>query len=438
MRRQFWISVATWGGTVLLIVVVTTVVILAIESLVAAEARAQTTDEISGKIADTNSQIKSLEAEIAAYSKSLTETQKAGNTLANAIKTLDLTKKKLDAQSKLTGQQIEAVTLQIGTLGTEIGVREGKISERLKEIGDNVRELNAGADTNPVRVFLSQNSLSDALDQVYNLQALQEKIRENVVALKEDKQQLTENKIAREGDKAKLIVLRLRLIDQQKLTEQNRKDKAALLTQTKNKEANYKLLLEQKIALKQQFEADLLAYETKLKTTINFANLPKYGSGVLAWPLDEVLITQKFGDTEFAKSGAYNGKGHNGIDLRASLGTTVKSAASGTVTATGNTDLGCPSGSYGNWVLVNHGNGLSTLYANLSLIKVAQEESVPRSGLVGYSGSTGYSTGPHLHFTVYATAGVKIAQLYRGTVASKCPPMPVASLNAYLNPLLYL
>ncbi|HEY4483199.1 MAG TPA: peptidoglycan DD-metalloendopeptidase family protein [Candidatus Paceibacterota bacterium] len=401
-------------------------------------ARSQTSDDISGKIADTNSQIKSLEAEIAAYSKSLTETQKAGNTLANAIKTLDLTKKKLDAQSKLTGQQVEAVTLQIGTLGTEIGVREQKITQHLIEISSTVRELRAEADASPIQVFLSQNSLSGALDQVYNLQALQEKVRLSVVALKEDKQQLTENKIAREGDKAKLIVLRARLIDQQKLTEQNRKDKASLLAQTKNKEANYKLLLEQKIVQKAQFEADLLAYETKLKTTINFANLPKYGSGVLAWPLDEVLITQKFGDTEFAKAGAYNGKGHNGIDLRASLGTTVKSAASGTVTATGNTDLGCPSGSYGNWVLVDHGTGLSTLYAHLSLIKVTQGDSVPRSGLIGYSGSTGYSTGPHLHFAVYATQGVKVAQLYRGTTPSKCPPMPVASLNAYLNPLLYL
>src|SRR3989338_1249059 len=130
-------------------------------------ARSQTSDDISGKIADTNSQINSLEAEIAAYAKSLTETQKAGNTLANAIKTLDLTKKKLDAQSKLTTQQIEAATLEIGTLGTEIGIREGKIATHLKEIGDTVRLLNAGADTNPVQVFLSQDSVSGALDQIY-------------------------------------------------------------------------------------------------------------------------------------------------------------------------------------------------------------------------------------------------------------------------------
>ena len=123
-------------------------------------ARSQTSDDISGKIADTNSQIKSLEAEIAAYSKSLTETQKAGNTLANAIKTLDLTKKKLDAQSKLTGQQVEAVTLQIGTLGTEIGVREQKITQHLIEISSTVRELRAEADASPIQVFLSQNSLS--------------------------------------------------------------------------------------------------------------------------------------------------------------------------------------------------------------------------------------------------------------------------------------
>jgi len=201
------------------------------------------------------------------------------------------------------------------------------------------------------------------------------------------------------------------------------------------------LLLEQKIALKQQFEADLLAYETKLKTNINFANLPKYGSGVLAWPLDEVLITQKFGDTEFAKSGAYNGKGHNGIDLGAPTGAPVKAVLSGTVIGTGNTDLyrGCYSA--GKWIMVKHLNGLSTLYGHLSQISVSTGQAVGTGQIIGNVGATGYATGPHLHLSVYVTSVTKIMTFREATnrvTACANALIPITPPAGFLNPLAYL
>ena len=81
------------------------------------------------------------------------------------------------------------------------------------------------------------------------------------------------------------------------------------------------------------------------------------------------------------------------------------------IVGTGNTDepRGCYS--YGKWILIKHENGLSTLYAHLSLIKVNAGETVNTGDIIGYSGNTGYSTGPHLHLTVYATQGVKIVRL---------------------------
>lgn len=168
--------------------------------------------------------------------------------------------------------------------------------------------------------------------------------------------------------------------------------------------------------------------------------MPPAGKGVLAWPLPTIRITQYFGNTEFAKSGAYSGKGHNGVDFGASIGTEVKAALSGTVIGTGNTDQfkGCYS--YGKWVLIRHENGLTTLYAHLSLIKVAKGQSVSTRETIGYSGNTGYSTGPHLHLTVYASQGVEIVRLGDIKKITNCGNayIPVAPLNAYLNPLDYL
>ncbi|MDO8510173.1 MAG: M23 family metallopeptidase, partial [bacterium] len=172
---------------------------------------------------------------------------------------------------------------------------------------------------------------------------------------------------------------------------------------------------------------------------IDPSSIPGARVGVLAWPLDSVMITQYFGHTDFSRSNStlYNGNGHNGVDFRAAVGTRVLAALEGTVLAVGDTDLVCPGASYGKWVLIEHPNGLSSLYAHLSLIKATQSQNVATGDIVGYSGSTGYSTGPHLHFTVYASQGVKV-NTYKSKVCGGTYIMPVADLRAYLNPLSYL
>ena len=175
-----------------------------------------------------------------------------------------------------------------------------------------------------------------------------------------------------------------------------------------------------------------------MKLAIDPKSIPPAGSGILAWPRDKIIETQYLGNTEFAmKTNAYNGKGHNGVDFQASPGTRVKAALDGIVMGTGDTDKVCKGASFGRWVLVRHNNGLSTLYAHLSLIKAYEGQKVMTGDVIGYSGNTGYSTGPHLHFTVYATQGVQIMDR-QSAVCGGIYHMPIADLRAYLNPMLYL
>jgi murein DD-endopeptidase MepM/ murein hydrolase activator NlpD len=152
-------------------------------------------------------------------------------------------------------------------------------------------------------------------------------------------------------------------------------------------------------------------------------------------------VTQTFGDTAFARAGAYSGKGHNGVDFRAPIGTELHAVLSGTVIGTGNTDSvrGCYS--YGKWILIRHDNGLASLYGHLSVIGVSSGQHVDTGSIIGYSGQTGYATGPHLHLSIFASQGVQIVKLTQFT--GKVTPcanatMPVAPLNAYLDPLQYL
>jgi murein DD-endopeptidase MepM/ murein hydrolase activator NlpD len=109
------------------------------------------------------------------------------------------------------------------------------------------------------------------------------------------------------------------------------------------------------------------------------------GSGVLGWPVSGP-VTSGFG--------LRWGRMHEGIDIAVGVGTAVRAAAAGTVIY-----AGWMSG-YGNLVVVDHGNGLSTAYAHNTSLVVGVGQSVSAGQLVSYSGNTGNSTGPHVHFEV--------------------------------------
>jgi murein DD-endopeptidase MepM/ murein hydrolase activator NlpD len=213
------------------------------------------------------------------------------------------------------------------------------------------------------------------------------------------------------------------------------------LAETKSQESTYQSILAKKKAQQASFEAALQDLQSKLQYTINPDQITPAGKGVLRWPLYNVRLTQSFGNTAFARGGAYNGKGHNGIDLAAQVGTPLKAALSGTVLATGNTDVvrGCYS--FGKWVMIKHSNGLSTMYAHMSQINVSTGQAVATGQLIGYTGETGYATGPHLHFGVYVSSATQIVTLGSATKsATACSNavMPVVPLSGYLNPSNYL
>lgn len=290
-----------------------------------------------------------------------------------------------------------------------------------------------------IETMLVYPNMSTFWNEIETIQQFQTKVRDNLDILRQLKNELEGNKKSTEIQKEELVGLKSQLSDQKTVVEVNKNEKAKLLTETKNQESNYKKIIADREAKKKAFEKELAQFESDLRIAIDPKSIPGARSGILAWPVDDPVLTQNFGYTTFALANAalYNGNGHNGIDLKASIGTPIKAALDGVVEGTGNTDTVCPGASYGKWVFIRHPNGLATLYAHLSVISVSANEQVSTGHIIGYSGNTGYATGPHLHFTVYASQGVKI--LSRKSVAcGGTYTMPIADPKAYLDPESYL
>lgn len=420
---------------------------------------AQSAADIQSQIEVHNSQLKSLEAEIAQYQKQLDSLGSQKNTLQSTINTLTITQKQLASKIEVTQNNIAWANKQIRELGFSIEDKEEAIATSQAAIGSALRTIAEEESTPLLAQMASTETLGDAWRVADAALELTRGLRESIATLRSARVVLTDNRERVSTEKAKLVALQTDLALQKRSVDASKAAQATLLAQTKNQEANYQSLIAQKKAAEKSFEEDLVRLQSQLNLIVNPSSLPKVGKGLLAWPFSRTFmancaqrssvfgnpycITQYFGNTAFSTANAqiYNGHGHNAIDIGVPIGTPVLAALSGSVLGVGNTDLvrGCYS--FGKWVMVKHPNGINTLYSHLSSIDVSVGQQVSTGQVLGLSGMTGYATGPHLHFGVYATEGTKITTLqqYRGaTTGCASASMPVATLTAYLNPLSYL
>lgn len=400
-------------------------------------ARAQSANEIRAKIEDRGANIDALNREIAEYQKELSRIGNEANTLENRIKEIDLSIKKLNTDIKLTEAKIRAAEAEIKRLSGRIGDTQDVIENGNEALKKSIKNLHEAGQSSLLEQMLSDTDLSAAWNRVEQTKQFQISVRENIDTLTIAKTNLETSRTTQEQARAKLLALKNELADQKKIVEGTKKEESALLAETKNRESSYQSLVAKNLALKQQFEAELRTYESQLKFILDPKTIPNRGSTVLSWPTDAVFITQLFGRTVDAVR-LYASGSHSGVDFRASIGTPIKAAASGTVIGTGDTDLTCPRASFGKWILIEHTNGLSTAYGHLSLIKVTKGQKVAAGEVVAYSGNTGHTTGPHLHLTVYASAAVKVEERPSAACAGRNYIMPTAALNGYLDPMDYL
>lgn len=410
----------------------------------------QSNDALQKQIDAKNSEIKRLEAEAEKYKATIATTQSQANTLQAEIARINKAVAKLQSDIKISQQRIQLTTLEIKQVTSQIGDTVATIVDKKKKLGELVRFAALNNRQSLLEIFLQDGQLSDFFNRAQASLTIQGEVDDALGELHALESNLFQEKKTSE---AKVVELKHRtavLNDQKTLQVSTREERDKILQETKNQEAKYQALLKDNEDRRSALESEINEYEKKLHITIDPLSLPKQGSGILSWPVISSItslfqcgrnvsafLTQCFGNTAFAKSGAYNGKGHNGIDIRADNSTEIHAADDGVVRDTGDTDIACRKASYGKWILIDHGDNLSTLYAHLSLIRVVPGQHVARGDVIAYSGHTGYATGPHLHFTVFATNAVEVGVL-RSRVCGTNMTLPLSPFNGYIDPLNYL
>jgi len=366
-------------------------------------------------------EIKKLEAEEAVYKQALSQTQSESKTLKNLISSIESRINQLTVNLKITKAKISKNESDIKLHSREIKEKEKEIQNRKLAMGESMRFLARLENQGLAAMILRSDKLSDVLNSNQYLVNLENGLYNNFIILERDKAEL-EGLVGEEKNlKKDLDDFKSELIVKNNLVQKQKEEKNKLLAETKNKEMEYQKMISQVQIKQAEIQSEIFELEDKLRGQVG--GVPPPRPGALTWPLLG-RITQGYGPTSI--TGFYNDayKFHNGIDLAAYYGAPIRAALDGVVTASGDNGKYA----YGEWLAIRHSNGLTTLYAHLSAKAASVGQAVSQGQIIGYEGSTGFVTGPHLHFTVYSTNTFKAERRWFGLLP----------LGGSVNPFDYL
>ncbi len=359
----------------------------------------------------TQSEIDSLRSQKSQLSSQKSQVQSTINSLQGQQSDLIALKNALDEKNAITvkqilnlNEQIELHTQLIEQKNVEVEEAQKNADDQLAKYRIRVRAMEEAGRYNYFEVLFGANSIGEFLSLIDDIgdimksdKELENAYRQSVTDLKAVKAEYEEAKAEMEDTKAELEDLKA----QQEADIQEATAVISSLQSDINANAS---VLSQLNAQEKQLSSDIQSKVNELnrqqeeqKKSDGGGNSggSTVGTGNLVWPSYCTYITSRQGPRTHPVTGEY--KNHGGTDIGASYGTAIWAADSGTVVYSSDGW----NGGWGNYVMIDHGNGMQTLYAHMSSRAVSVGQTVSRGQTIGYVGSTGMSTGPHLHFEMY-------------------------------------
>jgi murein DD-endopeptidase MepM/ murein hydrolase activator NlpD len=292
------------------------------------------------------------------------------------------------AQIKSNEIKLQRATEQLSQLEAKLAVAKQAYKQKQSVTAARLRFLQRRPITNEWIALLQSQTLDQFLDRRWQLKLVYQADQRFLVSLKDETEHLNDQK-----NQIKLQKDRISLLSQQLLTQ-----KAEYEAQAQTQERLVSRLDTDRRALEtaeDQLVKDAenigVLIQQRLEVRSGQGTIVVYGTGRMSYPSNGP-ITSGFGWRVHPVLG-YS-RFHSGTDFGAEYGTPIRAADRGTVIFAGEY------GGYGNAVVIDHGNGLTTLYGHASALYVQEGQVVQRGQVLAAVGSTGLSTGPHLHFEV--------------------------------------
>ena len=319
------------------------------------------------------------------------ETKKEIQAMQNQTKNIDNQIKDLDLRVANANSELENVETELNILNVEIddtivvlGEAEQNIIDKIDTFNKRLRIMYKNGNVGYIEVLLSSENIKDFLSRQEMIQSIADYDKELIKYMKEQRDLIEEKKVTLEAQRASVEVTKSKLEARKRDLEKVSREKENLMGQLTEDIKAYEKEYDKLNDLAKDIESEIVK---RSKMT------GPYSGGRMEWPVP--------GNNRISSYYGYRvhpifkvKKLHTGIDIPAPTGTSITAAAAGTVIYSDWL------GGYGKVVMLDHGGGIVTLYAHNSSLSVSEGTTVKRGAVIAKAGSTGNSTGPHLHFEV--------------------------------------
>ena len=374
-------------------------------------AEAKTAAELQKEKERIQSEIDSAEAKIKNLNAEKAETQEYVDALMAKVNLLQDKIDKLEAEKKALQNEINAIEAKIKKTEAEIEQAQKEIEQKQAEFDEvynqycqRLRAMYISGNVTTLEILLESGDMSAVLTRAEMVKSVSEQDSETLDTLmkkmqeiEEKRQELELKKQELQQDKENLSAQKAELqksIDDISASKSELDSEVAkcntAIAKLNSQTAEIQETISANKAEQKQIDSEIkaaLAAAAKKRSSGGSDNYVQ-GTGQLAYPTSSRTISAGYPNYR-------NGSYHGGVDFRCASGTPVHAADSGTVVIAKNLNY-----SYGRYIVIDHGNGLSTLYAHNSSLLVSVGDTVTKGQTIAYSGSTGNSTGPHCHFEV--------------------------------------
>ena len=376
--------------------------------------------------ADLSPALAVTQAEIDALKKDAVELDSRKKELEKQLDALSEDKAEVLQRRKLLDQQVANTSAQIQNIETQIAEYTTLINQTAEELAQTeqqeaeqydlfckrVRAMEELGTVDYWSVLFRANSFGDLLSRLDAVNEIMEYDQRVIDQLKALQVEIAEKQASLEDSKAQTEAAKAELVSRKKELDAQRQEAIALIQEIQGNESKYQSTLKSLDAEEERIQANIVKLSKELAAQQAAQGKPaQSSSGGYIWPVDSRYITSTMGGR--TSPGGVGSTNHKGTDIgRVGYTSPIYASKAGTVI------VSQYSSSYGNYVVVSHGSGNTTLYGHMSSRKVEVGQYVNQGAVLGITGSTGNSTGPHLHFEITEN-GVRVNPLSHGAQPQK-------------------